>query len=320
MEVFKTGRSFLTGRAEDDREIRRGFREGLGVRSMACVSFDVGGERRGVLLASSASPEHFSESDLRFLEAASTWVGSVAHRAELVQQIAAQAAERGRQSAADEMVTTLAHDLRNYLAPIRARLQLMRGRAEREDQRRYQRDAELVLTSVDRLSRLVDDVLDVGRIEHGLFSLNLQPLDLVATVEDVARAMSTESVPVRVQVGDDEVVVSADPGRLRQCLENVLSNAVKHSPAGQSVTVQVQVRGTDTGQVAEVTVSDRGPGIPPEQVPHVFERFVAGPGSAGLGLGLYLAREIARAHDGSLDAESVPGHGARFTLRLPASG
>jgi two-component system, OmpR family, sensor kinase len=111
-----------------------------------------------------------------------------------------------------------------------------------------------------------------------------------------------------------------DPDRIRQALENLLANAVKHSPAGGAVSLQVATLARGGDQAAVITVADEGPGIPPELLPRLFERFAAGPGSTGLGLGLYLASRIAAAHGGTLTVDSAPGHGARFALSLPCEG
>jgi two-component system, OmpR family, sensor kinase len=111
--------------------------------------------------------------------------------------------------------------------------------------------------------------------------------------------------------------VQADPARIGQVLDNLISNALKFSPEGMPVTVTLSTQIGDDGQWAALTVSDRGPGIPEERQSTLFTRYSAGPESTGLGLGLYLAHSIAEAHGGSLTVKSAPGAGAEFTLRLP---
>lgn len=108
--VYRTGEPYLTGRADEDPNVLVGFREALGVRSMVGVPLDVDGKRRGVLLASSTQPDSFSHDDARVLGAVANWVGMVLSRAELVEQIAAEATNQGRRIVAEEMVTILAHD------------------------------------------------------------------------------------------------------------------------------------------------------------------------------------------------------------------
>jgi signal transduction histidine kinase len=109
----------------------------------------------------------------------------------------------------------------------------------------------------------------------------------------------------------------ADADRLRQVLWNLVANALKHSPAGLPVVVEVSRQERESGSWALLTVTDQGSGVPPHLLPRLFERFVKGSGSSGLGLGLYLARRIAGAHGGTLEVHSSPGKGARFDLALP---
>jgi signal transduction histidine kinase len=315
--VYESGVSFLTGHAEQDPVVLRGFREGLGIRSMLGVPLLVAGERRGVLLASSALPDRFTEEDRDFLEAVAGWVGEVAYRAELTQQLTAQAAEQGRRAAADELVTILAHDLRNLITPMRGRAELMRRRAQRGGDQRVAQDAESLLLTLNRLERLVSDLLDTARLDQGLFTLTTQPTDLVALATEAVQALGPSSAKWVVRAARDELCAEVDPTRLRQALENLLTNAAKHTPAGVPVRVDVGSEERDGQTWAVLRVTDQGPGIPPELVPRLFERFAKDPRSSGLGLGLYLAHRVATAHGGTLEVQSTPARGTCFTLALP---
>jgi signal transduction histidine kinase len=298
-----------------DRDIRelRGVRVGLGVRSDIAVPLEVGGERRGVLAAVSTVPEFFGEGDLRFLVTVSRWVGMVAHHAEPTESVAAEAAAQGRRVAAEELITILAHDFRNFLTPLRGRLGLIGRRATREGQERYLHDAQELIGTVDRLDRLVRDLLDTARLEQGLFELNREPVDLVELARVTAADFASTPGAVEVRAPMDELVVCADASRLRQVVENLLSNALKVQPEGEPVVIELGTRDA----WALVSVVDRGPGLAADIIPHLFQRFAAGAGSVGLGLGLYLARGIVEAHGGGLEVDSQPGQGARFTLRVP---
>jgi two-component system, OmpR family, sensor kinase len=119
-------------------------------------------------------------------------------------------------------------------------------------------------------------------------------------------------------VASEEVTVEADGERLRQCLENLVSNALQHSPRHVAILIAVSREERAEGLWAKVAVRDEGPGIPGDILPRIFDRFAAGHKSAGLGLGLYLARRIVEAHGGTISAESSIGQGARFTIELPA--
>jgi signal transduction histidine kinase len=116
----------------------------------------------------------------------------------------------------------------------------------------------------------------------------------------------------------DELRVEADPDRLKQALENLIANALRHSPKGVPVDVELAGERRDDGAWAVVSVKDEGPGIATELMPRLFTRFASGPDSTGLGLGLYLARSIAEAHGGALTVTSSPGQGTTFQLALPA--
>lgn len=317
VEVFETGRSWHTGHQDEDPEELPGIKYGLGIRSAIAVALEVGGERRGVVECSSAEAEFFTLEDLRFLEVAVRWVGVVAHRAELVEALTKAAIEQGRRAVADELITVLAHDMGNYLAPLRARIELIRRRAARAHAAEDLRDSEAALASLKGLTRLTADLLDVSRLDQGLFTLRVQPLDVKQLVEEVVAAARTPAHTFQTR-GQEEFVLIGDPERLRQAFSNLVANAVKHSPAGGAVTVAVERQNREDGSWAVISVSDQGPGIPSHLLPRLFERFTRGPGSSGLGLGLYLARQIALAHGGTLEAEPAPGgKGARFVLSVP---
>lgn len=315
--AFTSGAPFLSGRIDQDPDELRGVREGLGIRSLLAVPLEVGGTRRGVLTAASVQPERFTSEDLRLARLLARWVGGVAHRAELVTEIARKAVEEGRRSAAEELVMVLAHDLRNLLAPVTVRLDLLRRRAENDQRASDLRELELASRGLHRVTALVGDMLDVARIDQGVFLLEPRPVDLVALVQEVASTLSTPTLPVVVRPYEP-VEVCGDPRRLRQCLENLLSNAIQHSPHGAAVVVSLGQERHEQGEMARVDVVDQGPGISGEAAERIFERFATGNGArGGLGLGLYLARRIAMAHGGELGLSSTPGQGARFTLRLP---
>jgi two-component system OmpR family sensor kinase len=316
--VFRTGAEFATGRADADPEELPGIVRELGIRSSVYVPLEIAGARRGVVGITSTAADAFPESVLGFARAVSKWVGVIAHRAEIVERLGAEALARGQRKAAEELVTVVAHDLRNYIGPIHGRVVLIKQRAIRDGLRSYQHDAESAEKSLRRLGQLLADLLDVGRIEQGLFEVQLVPTELVTLVREVAEGIETADVPIEV-LGDPEIVVEADPARLRQALENVLSNASKHSPAGAPVTVEVSACDEPDGTArACVRIADRGPGMDPDLARRVFKRFARGASSQGLGLGLYLASEIVSAHRGTLELTTAPGSGATFTMRLPA--
>jgi two-component system, OmpR family, sensor kinase len=315
VQVFQTATTFASGQLDADPDELRGIKDTLKVRSTIGVPLAIGGNVRGLMLVASQQPDFFNAEDVRFMEAVVRWIAVIAHRAELMQEIASNAAEQGRQAAAEELITILAHDLRNYIAPIRFRLELMQRRAEEEGRDHELRESELALKGLARLGELITDLLDAARIQHGIDKIELHGVQIVSLLRDAAAALSTPEQPVTVQ-SDREFTVLVDPARIRQLVDNLLSNAIQHSPKNAGVSIFVSLdRRADTEWV-QITVVDQGPGVPHQVLPHIFGRFVRA-NSKGLGLGLYLAKRIATAHGGDLSVESQSGKGTQFTLRLP---
>jgi len=326
-DVFESGKTFHTGHLEAESGELRGLKEALGVRSTIGVALDVGGRRRGVLMLASQEPDFFTVDDVRYTETIASWIGVVTHRAELADQIGRNAAEAGRRAGAEEIVTVLAHDLRNYLSPLSMRLETLRLRAEQEKRDEDASDAGHALRAVRRLADMVGDILDIARIDQGLFELRLERVDLGALARAAAAELSTPQHRVEVTVQSGEPPLApGDASRLRQCLDNLIANAIQKSPVDAPVSVfvtrakEISANEARPAGFCRVEVIDQGPGIPEEILPHVFERFVSGRRKeGGLGLGLYLAKRIAELHRGDLSAQSEPGKGARFILTLPAA-
>jgi signal transduction histidine kinase len=318
--VFRTGETFINGRVDQDPEELKGIKETLGIKSKLGVPLEVAGVRRGMMMLASLTPEFFNDDDLRFAQSVVGWIGSVAHRAELVQEIGRNAMEQGRKAAAEELVTVLAHDLRNYIAPLRMRHYTLRRRAMAGERADDLADLDVADRALGRLMNLVTDILDVARLDQGVFRIDPRKLDVPALLEDIAGVLSTPDTPVSVRVqANAPLTVMADEPRLRQCVENLISNAIQKSPGGAEVTVIAMNETRESGEWVHVEVIDQGPGIPEDLLPHIFERFKTGKDrEGGLGLGLYLAKRIAAVHGGDLTVESTPGRGARFRLTLPA--
>lgn len=314
VEVFQTGATYRCGHVDQDPKELPGVKDALGIRSVLAVPLIIGGERRGAIQVDMTQPDFFTQHDQDFLEGVTHWVGIVTHRAELLQQVAQAAAEEARRGTAEELVTVLAHDLRNHLTPLQGRLGLLTRRAKKEQRPRDLDDLAGIAATMRRLEQLITDLMDTARLSQGLFTLTKQPMDLTALVEETATMLSTPSIPIEVQM-PTELIAWLDADRLRQALENVLSNAVKHTTKGTRVLVQAELQEEEAEMV--LSVSDRGPGIPEELYSTLFEPFRAGSGSTGLGLGLYLAHQIALAHGGQLSVDRTYHNGARFLLRLP---
>ena len=215
-----------------------------------------------------------------------------------------------------EFIAVVSHELKNPLTSIRAYAQLMARRAAY-----HPRAVETIVDQSGVLQRLIDDLLDVSRVEAGRLDLRLAESDLAAEVGaavEQAQARS-ERHTIRIEVPTHPLTVWADRTRLAQILANLIGNAIKYSPEGGEIVVRV----VDRGAEALVSVADRGIGIPAEELPRLFDRFYRAAGAnraEGLGLGLYITRGLVEAHGGRIDVESEPGRGSTFSFTLPRPG
>jgi signal transduction histidine kinase len=215
---------------------------------------------------------------------------------------AAQARER-------RFTADVAHELRTPLTALVGEASLLEEHLDRmPDQSR--RPAELLIADVGRLRRLVEELMEISRLDAGAESVHAERLELAAATAAIIRARGWDG---RVRLAGGETVVTTDRRRLERIVANLVGNALEHG--GDGVDVRV---GSD-GSRAFVEIADQGPGIPPEHLPHLFERFYkadparSGPGS---GLGLAIAQENAKLLGGEIQVWSEPGKGSRFTLRL----
>lgn len=226
-----------------------------------------------------------------------------------------------------EFVATVSHELRTPLAVIRSAAQnLSAGVVEDPDQaKRY---GDLIETEGRRLTDMVEEVLEFAGLSGNRRALALRPVDLAWLAKDVvenqATTLSAGGLDVELQADDDLPLVMADEEAIRRALNNLVGNAAKYASEGRWLGVRVAQRHIDGRDEVTVAVSDRGPGIAAEDLPHIFEPFYRGRAVVerqihGNGLGLCLVSRIAEAHGGGIDVSSSPGSGTTFTLRLPAA-
>jgi signal transduction histidine kinase len=221
----------------------------------------------------------------------------------------------------DEFLAMLAHELRNPLAPISNTLQVFKLKFA--GQKGFEHATTVMERQLDHITRLVDDLLDVSRINRGKFELRKQWVDLKVILERAVVSIQTIVTEKRhyleIEVPQEAVGLEADPDRLEQILVNLMTNAAKYTPPGGLIKVGIQVERNE----AVVRVSDNGIGIRPEMMPRLFELFqqadrVPGRVSEGLGIGLSLVRTLTEMHGGSASASSPgPSQGSEFVVRLP---
>lgn len=217
-----------------------------------------------------------------------------------------------RLAAVGGMAAMVAHEVRNPLGILRGQVELARERLPVEAPPRERERFDEMLAEIDRLNRITQEFLALARD----LPIEPAPVDLAALVRAIVDDAKTAAKEATIEVAaPDALEVSADAGKLRQAILNLVLNAVQ--VGGASVTVRVEV--ARAGARARITVADDGPGVPAELAPTLFEPFV-GSRKGGSGLGLAVARRIAERHDGTLVLESTPGErGARFSIYLPTT-
>jgi PAS domain S-box-containing protein len=220
----------------------------------------------------------------------------------------------------DQLLAVVSHDLRNPMNTIvmsSALIERSLASSGVEDAVAT-RAVRTIARAADQMSRLIGDLLDVAIMQSGRFTIDLNPerlCTLISDAIDLHRVIAQDKgVVMTVENVDSNVLIAADRARLIQVLSNLLGNAIKFCRKGDTIDVRGQVRGPS----ACVIVSDSGPGVQPDMLPHIFEPHWAGKGPAkGTGLGLFISQRIVEAHGGTLTAESVAGQGATFTFCLP---
>jgi signal transduction histidine kinase len=241
---------------------------------------------------------------------------------EMAEELQRRAGERDQlERMKDEFVLTASHELRSPLTSVQGFAELLMLEREKLSPKQTE-TVEIILDNTRHLVRLLNDLLDLARSDAGRLAINPAPTDVGALVEDAVRTMRAQT-EAGGQTLTEEVEpgvprVSADADRIRQVLVNLLTNAHEYCPEGASI----RVTAARTGAEVEIAVIDDGPGIPREQLDHIFERFTRGDAGltqhvGGTGLGLAISKSLVELHGGTIAAESTEGRGSNFRVRLP---
>ncbi|MFN8556499.1 MAG: GAF domain-containing protein [Dehalococcoidia bacterium] len=322
-EAVRTGRPvFVTSRAQLLAE----YADAVPIpgqtsnHSFAALPLTVEGRVFGVLRLGFPQPRRFDAEDRAFLLALGRLCAQALERTRLheAEREARAAIEADRLKT--DLLNTVSHELRTPLSAIKGyttTLMEFAGRIEREEQESFLGEVD---RAADRLIGLVDNLLQIARLESNQLPMEPQPVVVASVLRSAVRQMSHRGVAIMLDVADDLPPVMADPGRLEQVVANLIDNAIKFSPEGASVAIHAHPA---AGDAVAIEVSDRGPGIAPEHQARVFERFYRVESgltrqAGGSGLGLAICKAIIEQHGGTITLASVEGAGSTFTVTLPA--
>jgi signal transduction histidine kinase len=223
----------------------------------------------------------------------------------------------------DDFVLTASHELRSPLTSVQGFAELLMLDRDNLTPKQVE-TVEIILDNCRHLVRLLNDLLDLARSDAGRLSIAPQPTELAPLIDEAVRTMRAQT-EADGQALTEEIepglpLVNVEPGRIRQILVNLLTNAHDYSPEGASIRVTARARGADV----LVSVIDDGPGIPESQLEQIFERFTRGDAGltqrvGGTGLGLAIARSLVELHGGALAVDSTPGVGSSFSFSLPTA-
>ncbi|HEY0604397.1 MAG TPA: HAMP domain-containing sensor histidine kinase, partial [Herpetosiphonaceae bacterium] len=224
-------------------------------------------------------------------------------------------------TARDRFLSMASHELKTPLTALMGYAYLLQrsaGEGAAASQRTRQA-VDVIARQSQRLNRLIDEMLDLTRIQRGEWDLLLQPVDILPLIEQAVEETQLTSANHRIDwtPAYEELIVNGDEGRLEQVIQNLLNNAVKYSPAGGRIAVAVEVE----DHVARISVADQGIGIPQAAQTRLWEPFYraanASKQSSGFGIGLFIVQEIVQRHGGSIAVQSVEHEGSTFTVKLP---
>jgi PAS domain S-box-containing protein len=289
----------------------------------AAIPLLVEGRVSGALGLSFGQARKFSIDERAFLLTLASQCAQALERARLYEaerqaRAQAEAAVRLR----DQFLSIAAHELKTPLTSLLGYAQLFQRRTLRAGSlgEADQRALGVIVAQSLRLNRMIAALLDTARIENGQLSINRAPLDLCELARRVVEEArdQAEEHPLEITCQPEQLLIEGDDLRLEQVLQNLIQNAIKYSPPGAPVAVRIERQGA----YASVAVADRGIGIPEAARARLFQRFYRAPNVderqiSGMGIGLFVVKEIVMLHDGTVDVESIEGQGSMFTIRLP---
>jgi PAS domain S-box-containing protein len=218
----------------------------------------------------------------------------------------------------DDFMTIASHELKTPITSLKAALQLL-GRMKDNPNKMLPILIEQANKSMERVTTLIENLLNINKLNEGQLHLNKTSFTIAQMITDCCQNIRTAGVYKIITDGDKELMLYADADRIDQVIVNFVNNAIKYAPGHKEIHVNIE----KIENMAKVSVSDKGPGIPPEKLPYLFDRYYRADSSgmqySGLGLGLYISSEIIKSHNGRIGVDSETGKGSTFWFTLPIS-
>jgi signal transduction histidine kinase len=312
IEAIRLGKVTMRAEGAEDREDRTSLRFSLG------LPLRVGSNIKGGVVFIRFGGPTYKPDQIRLAEFIAMHVSQLFEHDQLVHKVVSLEAERRLDRLQDDFIATVSHELLTPLGFIKGyATTLLRDDAVWDDTIRRE-FLTIIDEEADRLRELIDNLMDSSRLQAGTLRMSFQPVRMDTFLKDLtSRARSRdENKNIFLVLNIPELVLPVDPARLAQVFDNLLSNAAKYAP-GATITISLD----KVEDMAHICIQDNGPGIAPEHLPNLFKRFYRVPTNnttvRGTGLGLFICRQIVRAHGGQITVVSEPGKGTTFNISLP---
>lgn len=276
------------------------------------------GQALGALVFIRFGGPEFSPKQVNLAEFISQHVAQLLQHKQLVDRIANLEAHRRLDTLQEDFIATISHELLTPLGFIKGYTTTLLREDITWDETTRQEFLGIINEESDRLRELIDNLMDSSRLQSGTLKMSFQPIRLDTLLKDIAMRTQTRNDGFKIELHIEKpgLQIHADPARLAQVFDNILTNAIKYAPGSP-----VRLTLNSSKETASVAIRDFGPGIAPQHLDNLFQRFYRVPDSntsvRGTGLGLYICRKIIQAHNGEITAHSVLGQGTTFFIHLP---
>jgi two-component system sensor histidine kinase KdpD len=311
-EALQTGQVVIRMEETDgSKEDRTRLRYSLGLPLL-------GADIHGALVFIRFGGPSFTPDQIHLAEFIAAHVAQLIGHDQLVQRVASLEAERRLDRLQEDFIATISHELLTPLGFIKGYATTLLREDTIWDDNTRREFLTIIDEEADRLHELIENLMDSSRLQAGTLRMTFQPVRLDAFLRDISTRATTrnETLNVQLELKTPALQIPADTTRLAQVFDNLLTNAMKYAP-GALITISLEKMDNQ----AHITVRDNGPGIAPDHLEHLFKRFYRVPTKdttvRGTGLGLFICRQIVRAHGGEISAESTLGKGTTFNIDLP---